>query len=88
MPLSDKKKVQTFINVLGQQTQIMRNALAKIEVTQTLFEEANPDVTGTPLQGNLGIINGAIPALSVQINKSIWTDMINAIVPSHRNKAL
>ena len=88
MALSDKKKVQTFVNVLGQQMQIMRDALAEIEITEALFNADNPSVIGTPLDGKLNQVNGAIPALTTQINKAIWTDMINGIVPSHRNKAL
>ena len=88
MALSDKKKVQTFINVLGQQMEIMRGALAEIEAVKVLFTASSASETGTPLQGKLAQVTGAIPSLAAQVNKDIWTDMINAIVPSHRNKAL
>lgn len=88
MPVADKKKVQTMINKMGQNAQIIRDAIADMKAVRTAFQTHNPDVTGTPLDGNVTAVNNALNVLDTEINKAVWTGMIAAIVPSHRNKAL
>lgn len=88
MALSDVKKVQTMINIAGQQAQIVRDAVTKIAQVRAVFNTINPDVTGTPLEGNLVALGNAFTALETAANSAVWTGMINAMVPSHRNAAL
>ncbi len=88
MPIADSKKVQTLVNVIGQQTQVIRDAVDKIKEMRTTFTAVSPDVTGTPLEGNLAAVNSAIDSLDTEIAGPVWTGMIDAICPSHRNKAL
>lgn len=85
---SDTKKVQTIINVCGEQMQIIRDALAVMQAMKTLFQSANPSVTGTPLQGNVAALGTALTDLQAEADKAIWTGLINAVVRSHRNQAL
>ena len=88
MALSDKKKVQTMINIAGQQMQIIRDAVTTIESMKTAFTTINPDVTGTPMDGNVALLNSAINGLRTEVDGAVWSGLIGAIVPSHRNKAL
>ncbi len=88
MPLADSKKVQTMINVVGQQAQIVRDAVVKMKATRTDFQADNPDTTGTPLEGNETAVSNAINDLDTEISKAVWDQMIAAVIPSHRNKAL
>ena len=84
----DTKKVQTIINVCGEQMQIIRDALAVIQAMNTLFQSANPNVSGTPLQGNVAALGSALASLQAEADSPIWTGLINAVVRSHRNQAL
>ena len=88
MPISDNKKAQTLINTAGQEILIMRAAMVRLKAVRTLFQLVNPDVTGTPLEGNLSLVNTAMDALDVELSKLVWSGMISAIEPTHNNKAL
>ena len=52
------------------------------------FTAHDPDVTGTPLEGNVAALNSALTALRSEVGGAVWSGLIVAIVPSHRNKAL
>lgn len=88
MPLADSKKVQSMINVVGQQAEIIRVAVQAMKDIRTAFNTVNPDTTGTPLAGNEVAVSNAINALDTEISSAVWTQMIDAIVSSHRNNAL
>ena len=88
MAIADTKKVQTMLNIVGQQAQIVRDAVATMKAVRTAFNTINPDTTGTPLEGNEVIVSNAINDLDTEISKAVWTQMIAAIVPSHKNDAL
>lgn len=85
---TDIKEVQTMINRTGQSMLIIREEVSKIQAIKSLFQTANPSVTGTPLDGNVTALNNALTALQTEVDKAIWTGVINAIVPSHRGEAL
>ena len=85
---SDKKKVQTMVNIVGQQMIVIRAAVARIEAVKAAYQTASPDPTGTPLEGQVPTVKQAITDLAAEVGKAVWTQMIAAIVPSHRNKAL
>lgn len=84
----DAVKVQSMINIVGQQAQIIRDAVAVMKEVRTAYQAINPDTTGTPLDGNETTVSNAIDDLDTEISGAVWTGMINAIVPSHRGKAL
>lgn len=92
MAISDTKKCQTMINIVGQQIRIIRDALDTMKDVRATFTAIGPDTTGTPLEGNILLINTAIndldDAINTGINSTVWTQMIAAIVDSHRNMAL
>lgn len=88
MPIADTKKVQTMINVAGQQMEIIRAAVDRMEAVKTAFQTHNPNVAGTPLEGNVAALNNALAALRTEVDKAVWTGLIGAIVPSHGNGAL
>jgi len=86
--VADTKKVQTMINRTAWAMQQVREGVAEIEAVKNLFQTANPDVTGTPLEGNVTAINAAFTALQTESDKAIWGAMIDAVVPSHKGGAL
>lgn len=88
MALADTKKVQTMINVLAEAAEDVRAAIERMKAVRTKFQAHNPDVTGTPLEGNVAAVNTALNALDTQTSKAIWTQIIAAKVTSHRNRAL
>jgi len=91
MPLADSKKVQSMVNIAAEQGEIIRAAIQKLKDTKAVFVAVNPDVTGTPLEGQVGNLNNVINDLDTLINvtdKAIWDGLIAAKVPSHEGKAL
>lgn len=88
MPIADAKKVQTAINVVGLQVEAMRSAMATINIVRAAYATQNPDATGTPLEGNVDTMNSALSALEAELDSAIFTQLIAAVVPSHRNAAL
>lgn len=86
--VADTKKVQTMVNICAQQMEAIRAAVARIVQVRDVFTTVNPDVTGTALEGNVATVNQAINDLKAETDKAVWTQLIAAIVPSHRNKAL
>lgn len=88
MAVADTKKCQTMINIVAQQMVIIRAAVDAIETVRDTFTTINPDTTGTVLDGNLTAINSAITDLKAETDKALWTGLIAAEVPSHRNAAL
>jgi len=90
--VADTKKCQTMINIMGQQIQVVRVAINTMKLVRTAFTTINPDPTGTPLEGNVLLVNAALNALNDAVNtgtnNAVWDAMIAAIVPTHRNKAL
>lgn len=86
--IADTKKVQTLINIVGQNAQLIRDAVETMKATRTLFNTADPDTTGTPLAGKETAVSNLINNLDTEISAQGWTDMIDAVVSSHRNKAL
>ncbi len=85
---TDPKKVATMVGICANQIEIIRAAMIHIEAVKAAFQLANPDVTGTPLEGAVAMVNQAIVDLKTETDKEIWTQLIVARVPSHRNAAL
>ena len=92
MAIADTKKCQTMINIMGQQAQIVRAAIETMKEVRATFTTINPDTTGTPLHGNVAYVNDALNALDTAVNSgvngTVWTQMVAAIVETHRNAAL
>lgn len=88
MALDDTKKVQTMINIVGQQMLIVQAAVSAILDVRAAYLAAAPDITGTALEGNISAINSAINTINTDANSATWDSLINSIVPSHNNNGL
>lgn len=91
MPVADTKKVQSMVNIAAEQGEIIRAAIQTLLDTKAIFVTIDPDVTGTPLEGQTGNLNNIINNIDTLVNvtdKAIWDELIAAKVPSHRGKAL
>ena len=88
MPISDKKKVQTFINVVGRKIATMRALRDDIAAMRTKYQTQSVDPTGTPLEGNEARLNSAFNTLSTQLDVAVFTGLINAVVITHNDQAL
>ena len=81
-----------MINITAQQILIIRAAVDVMKQIRAIFLTINPDTTGTPLEGNVQLVNTALNDLDTTVNEgvdgAVWDAMIAAIVPTHRNKAL
>ena len=90
MALADSKKIQTMVNILGQQAQIIRAAVATMRTVEIAYNALNPtpSVTGTSLQGNKAALAAGLNTIDTEISGQEWTDQINGIVLSHRGKAI
>ena len=88
MAISDKKKVQTMINIMAEQALEIRASVDKMKAVRVAFQAHSPDVTGTPLDGQVVALNTALNDLETEINSVVWDGVIAAIVPTHKNNAL
>ena len=88
MAISDKKKCQSLINLVGQRVQSMRDDMAAIAALKAKYVTQSVDPTGTPLGGNVVALNTALTNLGTALNVNIFTQLIAAIVPSHSGDAL
>lgn len=86
--VAESKKIQTLVNVIADQGEAIRLAVSKLIATRSKFNTANPDANGTVVEGNLVPLNNSLNRINAEISKQVWTDIINARSPSHRNKAL
>lgn len=81
---ADTKKVQTLINRMGKAILAGRDA----EAIRDAYIAANPDITGTPLEGNIAAINSWLTNFIAVLNDPVAQTFIDNSVPSHRGKAL
>ena len=88
MPLADKKKVQTMVNVSGDALVEIRKQVAILKVVRTKFQTHSPVTTGTVLQGITGTLNTLVNTLDTASADPAWDTVINGKVETHRNKAL
>lgn len=92
MAISDKKKVQTMINITAEQIIIVRTAITAMQEVRTTFQNVNPSTTGTPISGSVAAINTALNALDATVNggstASAWNLLINSHIDSHTGEAL
>lgn len=88
MAISDKKKTQSVINAVGREVQVMRDGLGRIEIIKAQFVDQAVDPAGTPLAGNVALLNTALSNLDTALTAAAFDGLIAAIVPTHRGIAL
>lgn len=81
---SDSKKVQSAINRLSD----ILTEMDKVSDLKAAFVAANPDVTGTPLEGNKAAVNQLLTDIEALAGGVVATAVKAAVVPSHRGEAL
>lgn len=82
--VADTKKVQSLINEMADIVEVGREA----EAIKASYIAAAPDVTGTPLEGNIAAVNTWLNSLSAIMSDPIAQGFIDAKVQSHRGDAL
>lgn len=86
--VADTKKCQTMINAAADELENIRAALVRLQVVSGKFSAANPSLTGTALYGKKTALVEGLAALQAAADLEVWTDLIEAKVPSHRGEAL
>jgi len=82
--VADTKKVQSAINRLAEILVIMDDA----EDIKTKFVLADPDVTGTPLQGNKALVKQLMIDIEILAQSPIAIGIKAAAVSTHSGDAL
>lgn len=88
MAIADKKKCQTFINVVAEEVVKLQAVATRFEALRTVWQIHNPDTTGTPLDGHLAAILTWIDSVRTVADNAVANGFIANVVESHRNKAL
>jgi len=82
--VANTKIVQSAINRLAEILQEMD----KVVVLRLEFIAANPDVTGTPLEGNKAAVSQLLNDIETLAGSAVTSAVKAAVVSSHRGKAL
>jgi len=82
--VADTKIVQSAINRLAQ----ILDGMSDITILKAEFVAANPDVTGTPLEGNKAAVNSLLTDIESLAGGAVAVAVKAAVVPSHRGDAL
>ena len=88
MPIADKKKCQTMINIVAQEVQKLQASATRLDTLRSLFVAHAPDTTGTPLDGHLPAISNWIDSVRAAADSAVPNAFLAHVVPTHRDKAL
>jgi len=88
MPISDRKKCQTLLNLCALAAQDLESIAAQLETYRSLYQAAGIDPTGTPLDGNVTAVSNWINSIRACADDPVTAGLINAYVPTHQNNAL
>jgi len=82
------KQVQSLVNIVALDAKEIKAISARLTALRTLYQAASPNVTGTPLQGNLTALNAWIDSVNTAAAAVVTQTMIDAYVPTHKGDAL
>ena len=85
---SDKKKVQSLINLIADEVELIQGATDRLEALRTKYVAQSVDATGTPLDGNVTAVSNWIDDVRTVADAAIATGFIQHRVPTHRGTAL
>lgn len=88
MPISDKKKAQTLINLIGQNAIILQSLAEQLKTFRIAYQTQGVDPSGTPLDGNVSAASNWIDDVDQVANAAVANGFISNIIESHKNKAL
>jgi hypothetical protein len=86
--VADTKKCQTLINLCAAECLAIKASHARLVAFRQAYQAQGVDPTGTPLEGHVGQVSAWIDAVGVVAADPVANGLIEAAVPSHRNKAL
>lgn len=82
--VADTKKVQSAINRIA----AILITMEDVGDIKTKFVAVNPDVTGTPLDGNKAAVNQLLTDIQALTDGAVAVAIKAAVVPSHRGESL
>lgn len=88
MPISDKKKCQTLINLCAEAAEQLKVVAINLEAYRSAFQAQGVNPMGTPLEGNVTNVSNWIDTVRDAADAAVAEAMIAAKVPTHKNKAL
>jgi len=88
VPISDKKKCQTFINLCAAAAEQAQAAVINLKLYRAAYIAQSVDPTGTPLEGNAAAVSGWIDDMETAAGATVANAMIAAKRPTHKNQAL
>lgn len=88
MPISDKKKCSTLINLCAASAEQIKAAATQLETYRAAYQTQSVDPAGTPLEGNVSAVSNWIDNVRAVADAAVADQMIVAAVPTHRNNAL
>lgn len=86
--VADTKKAQTLINAAAEEAEKIQAAAARLAGLRSLYQTANVDPTGTPLDGNVAAVSSWISSVQSVAASPVADAMIAAKVPTHLGDAL
>ena len=84
MPLADTKKCQHFIDAAAEAAEQVQQAATRLSALRTAFQQAGPDVAGTPLDGNVAAASNWIDDVIAAAGAPVATALVAAKSKRHR----
>ncbi len=84
MAITDADKCQHLIDVVAGEAINLKAVADKLDALVVLFQTHNPDVTGTPLEGQVANVNAWITTVRQAADGPVATGMIAAKSSRHR----
>ena len=88
MPIADKKKAQTLINLCADEAERLQLSATRLQAYRAAYQGQRVDPVGTPLDGNVTAVSAWIDDIAAVAGSAVSTAMLAARVPTHRNNAL
>ena|GEM_PF-6904432 len=88
MPVSDKKKCQTLINLCAAAAEQIQASATQLVAYRAAYLNQEVDPTGTPLDGKVAAVSSWIDDVIAVAGATVANQMIAAKVPTHKNNAL
>lgn len=84
--IADSKQCQTLINVAARAAEQVQQAAATLQACRSAYMAAEPDPSGTALEGNVSAVSGWIDGVVAAAESGVATQMIAAKRPHHREE--
>lgn len=88
MPVANKKKVQTLINVVCEAVDALKVADDKLGRVRAAYADQEVDPAGTALEGHVAEITGWMDDVKAAADSVVANGFLAHRAPTHRNTAL